>query len=152
MNTAPFPLRAQTPADLKAAAWGVLAWENPLAANGPVSPFWAEAPMLEAEAVPPDATLPVPPLMALLRQCGARMSGLRLWPGGALILKIERDDAAMQVRLAGGDAFDADAGIVLRLPFGLGLPERLTRARDLWAFTSPGPKKAAAGGSATANC
>ena len=24
MNTAPFPLRAQTPADLKAAAWGAL--------------------------------------------------------------------------------------------------------------------------------
>ena len=152
ITAAPFPLRAQTPADLKAAAWGVLAWENPLAANGPVSPFWAEAPMLEAEAVPPDAALPVPPLMALLRQCGARMSGLRLWPGGALILKIERDDAAMQIRLAGGGAFDADAGIVLRLPFGLGLPERLTRARDLWAIAASGSKKAAAGGSATASC
>ena len=79
MNTAPFPLRAQTPADLKAAAWGVLAWENPLAANGPVSPFWAEAPMLEAEAVPPDATLPVPPLTALLRQCGATRGGLSVY-------------------------------------------------------------------------
>ena len=95
---------------------------------------------------------PVPPLMALLRECGARMSGLRLWPDGALILKIERNDAAMQVRLAGGDAFDADAGIVLRLPFGLGLPERLTRARDLWALAAMGSNKAAAGGSATANC
>ena len=85
---------------------GCSPWENPLAANGPVSPFWAEAPMLESEAVPQDATPPVPPLMALLRECGARMSGLRLWPDGALILKIERNDAAMQVRLAGGDAID----------------------------------------------
>ena len=54
--------------------------------------------------------------------------------------------------LPAADAFDADAGIVLRLPFGLGLPERLTRARDLWALAAMGPKKAAAGGSATANC
>ncbi len=27
IKAAPFPLRSQTPADLKAAAWGVLAWE-----------------------------------------------------------------------------------------------------------------------------
>ena len=33
IKAALFPLRSQTPADLKAAAWGVLAWENPLAAK-----------------------------------------------------------------------------------------------------------------------
>ena len=144
IKAAPFPLRSQTPADLKAAAWGVLAWENPLAVNGPVSPFWAEAPMLEAEAVPPDATPPVPPLMALLRQCGARMSRLRLWPGGALILKIERDDAAMPAGTHSGAAcrrgrirrrcrHRAQAAVRVRPP----APNRGLVARWSWTWALP---------------
>ena len=36
---------------MAAAGWGLLAWEDPLAATGPASPFWAEASMLEAEPV-----------------------------------------------------------------------------------------------------
>ena len=45
---APFPIRLQTVTDLAAKAWGLLAWEDPFAEEGPVSPFWVEAPMVEA--------------------------------------------------------------------------------------------------------
>ena len=44
---APFPLRVQSEADRKAAAWGMLAWEDPTTEDGPASPFWADAPTLE---------------------------------------------------------------------------------------------------------
>ncbi len=35
------PIRRHTDADLAAAAWGLLAWEDPMADDGPSSPFWA---------------------------------------------------------------------------------------------------------------
>ena len=41
------PIRRQTEGGLAAAAWGLLAWEDPLADGGPVSPFRANAPMVE---------------------------------------------------------------------------------------------------------
>ena len=46
----PFPFRRQTEADLKAARWNLLAWEDP---GCPVraSPFWADAPAVEARVV-----------------------------------------------------------------------------------------------------
>ena len=59
-----------------AGRFGLLAREDPLAAHGPASPFRAVAPMLEA---------------------GAALAGLRL-DDGALILKVERDGRALQLR------------------------------------------------------
>ena len=73
LEAARFPVRVQTPADHAAAAWGLLAWEDPLDPNGPRSPFWADAPM--PEGVP--ASQGAPALTALLRKSGARPSGLR---------------------------------------------------------------------------
>ena len=37
----PLPVRTQTAADLKAAGWGLLGWDDPLDGAGPASPFWA---------------------------------------------------------------------------------------------------------------
>ena len=51
---APFPIRRQTGADLEAGPWGLLGWEDPLAANGPCSPIWAVAPMIEVAPAPAD--------------------------------------------------------------------------------------------------
>ena len=45
---APFPVRLQTAADLDAARFGLLAWEDPFAEQGPVSPRWAVLPMMPA--------------------------------------------------------------------------------------------------------
>ena len=53
-------------AELQAAARGPLAWEDPLDEDGPASPFWAEAPMLDAEAAPRG----VPPLAKVIEEAG----------------------------------------------------------------------------------
>ena len=116
---APFPMRVQSGADLDAAAWGLLAWEVPLANGGPVSgtsvpgtsvcgtsvsPFWAEAPVLEA--VP----APSPPVAALAAEPGWRLSGLRL-ADGPVVLKVEHGMAAVQLHVADGAGFDPAGGI-----------------------------------------
>ena len=148
-----FPVRAQTRADLAAAGWGVLAWEDPLGKEGPTSPFWADAPMLDAESAGGGA----PGLAELLG--GARLDGLRL-RDGALILKIERGRSAVQLRIADGVGFDPDGGLVLRLGLGLDLPVALARARDLWAIAGargkaqglpPGAGKASCSAPSTAS-
>ncbi len=135
---APFPIRARTEADVKAASWGLLAWEDPFDEAGPVSPFWADAPMLEAAPEPS-----APPLTDLLEAPGLRLSGLRL-EDGALILKAERGDAAVQMRIADGQAFDPAGGIALRLPLTLDLRQHLSRVADLWSVAGVDIEKAAA--------
>ena len=97
---------AQTDEDLEAAAWGLLAWENPLDEDGLASPFWRDS------------------------RCRGRVAGLRL-ANGALVVKIEWGDAAALVRIAHTGASDPDGGLVLRLAFGLDLPLALARVRDL---------------------
>ena len=94
-EAAPFPVRIQAEADLAARdPWRILAWENPFAKGGPASPFWAEEPMLEGEGSPT-----APPLVALLADAGARLDGLRLLDG-TLIVKVEQDGRAVQIRVA----------------------------------------------------
>ena len=122
------PVREQTEADLEAAAWDLLAWEDP-AAEACASPFWADAPTMEAEPVPGMAAAGV------LGTGGARLTGLRL-RDGALILRVGRDDEAVQLRLADGDSFDPSCGVVLRLPDAGELPVLLNRARDLLAIAT----------------
>ena len=147
-EAAPFPIRARTEADGKAASWGLLAWEDPFDEAGPVSPFWADAPMLEAAPEPS-----APPLTDLLEATGLRLSGLRLsglrlsglrLEDGALILKAERGDAAVQMRIAEGAGFDPAGGIALRLPLTLDLRQHLSRVADLWSVAGVDIEKAAA--------
>ena len=129
----PFPIRTQTEADLKARSWGLLAWQDPLSENGLALPFWDDAPM--AKAVPdPDGT---EPFAALVRKEGGRLEGLRL-RDGALILKIERGAAAVQIRIEDGDGFDPKGCLALLLPFDLELRMRLSRMEDLAEFAGPG--------------
>ena len=142
LEPAPFPLRARSRADAAAAAWGLLAWADPDGGDELPSPFWADTPMVEAESAPPGAR-GAPAFVPLFREAGARLSGLWL-SGGALLLNIESEDDAMQVRIADGGAFDPRRGLVLRQSFGLGLPVNLAHAGDLWAFACAGVKKARA--------
>ena len=104
---APFPLRRQTEADLEAARWGLLAWEDPFAAPGPCSPFWSVAPMMEV--VPAPAPAVGPGLVEIARESGASLEGLRL-ADGTLILKVERAERARQLRFADGAGFDPHRG------------------------------------------
>lgn len=119
---APFPVRVQSESDSQALAWGLLAWENPDVMNGAASPFWAEAPMVEAEW-----GTALPPLQAFLAKSGARLDGLRL-ADGSLILKIEKRERAAQIRIRAGMGM----GLVLQLGFGPGQADEIGRFRDLY--------------------
>lgn len=144
---APFPLRARTAADREAAAWGLLVWEDPDGEAGPASPFWADAPMLEAVPSPE-----APALAELLKEPEVRLSGLRLEDGTA-ILKVERGEGAVQIRVEDGAAFDPAGGIALCLPLELDLRVRLRRTAELWPVAGVGTKKEdAARGSRTWSC
>ena len=135
MEPAPFPLRVQTAADREAAAWGLLAWEDPDGETGQLSPFWADAPMLEAVPSPE-----APALTELLKEPGVRLSGLRLAEGAAIV-KVEHGGDSVQIRIADGAAFDPAGGIDLRMPTALDLRVRLCRTGELWPIGVAGIKK-----------
>ncbi|MCY4549866.1 MAG: hypothetical protein OXC28_15990, partial [Defluviicoccus sp.] len=88
----PFRIRVQTEADLDADRFEMLAWENPLARDGPASPFWRQHGM-PVGLLEPGAR----PLVALVGDRGS-VEGLRLL-GGGLVLKIEYGGAAVQILL-----------------------------------------------------
>lgn len=123
LEPGPFEIRWQTEADAGALRWGLLAWADPYADAGPASPFWAGSAMLDGR-VERDAA----PLAALAAADEAELTGLRV--GGALILKFERRNAAVQVRIAGGEAFPANGGLLL--------VREVARIEDVWSGV-PGP-------------
>ena len=141
---APFPIRRRSEANLEAGPWGVLAWENPLAADGPCSPFWAVAPMIEVAPAPAQGA----GLAEMARKTGAALSGLRL-ADGALILKVERAGRAMQLRIADGERFAAHGGSFVPSPsFGPDWPRLNGHARELWRMVG-GPAPPAGRGTGT---
>ena len=93
---APFPLRTQTSADLDAARWGLLAWED-LRTDMPASPFCCDEAMPEGRFVALDAADPAP-FLARLGEADATLTGLRLL-NGALVPRIARGRKSGQVRL-----------------------------------------------------
>ncbi len=128
-----FPIRVQTRADLEAARFDLLAWQDPLAAYGPASPFWIQDGMAEA-AVAPDAE----PLAGMVAAGGGSVEGLRLLDGG-LVLKIEHGGRAVQILLRGAGRFPAGAGIELRHGFGLRMPHSMRRLLDFWQVAGRSP-------------
>ena len=132
---APFPLRTQTEADREAAEWGLFAWEDPAADDGPSSPFWIDAPTFEAVPAPE-----APAFSGLLKAPDVRLSGLRT-ESGALILKAESGDASVQLRVANGEAFDVEGGLDVRLPVTLDLRVRLRAMADVWPIGTAPPTK-----------
>ena len=123
----PFPIRLQTEADLEAARFEMLAWEDPFAAEGPLTPFWRQRRM--PEAVPDPSA---PPLAGLAEE-GGSVEGLRVLDGG-LVLKAEHGAAAVQVRLRDVGRLPDGAGISVLLPFGLRMPHAMRRMLDFWSI------------------
>ena len=140
VETAGFVLRTQTEADLEAARWGLLAWEDPRE-RSKFSPFWIDDKMLQGVVV--EATKSAPPVTTLMRAAGMHASGLRLLDG-ALVLKWKRWRRVEQVRLVEGDPFDPErTGTAFQYDVDGNLGEVLLRLQNLHAMTSPGKRHAA---------
>ena len=126
----PFPVRIRCRADLAAEEdWRMLAWQDPFDGGGAASPFWALAPMMEGVGSAQAA-----PLLPLLAGAGATLSGLRLGDG-ALVLKAEKDGAAVQVLVTGDGPLMAGGGVRLFHDWGLRLPVDVERMEDLWGVS-----------------
>ena len=134
---AAFPVRIQSEEDLAARdPWRIEAWENPFARDGPASPFLAGEPMLEAEG-----SARAVPLVPFHADLGGRVDGLRLLDG-TLIVKIERDGCAVQVRVVANDGpLLAGGGLRLCWEHGPGLPLEIARLTALWSVSGgPAPR------------
>ena len=136
LEPAPFEIRWQTAADAGALRWGLHAWANPDPVLGPLSPFWARGAILDGRVE--QHGMPIAELAAAGQ---ATLAGLRM--GDTLILKIEQEDAAVQVRIAGGGAFPADGGLLL--------VREVARIEDVWSGV-PGPAPGRGRGRRTKNC
>ncbi len=134
LEPGPFPIRIQTEADLEAGRFELLAWEDPWRADGPASGFWRQDAMLEG-LLEPGAE----PLAAMVGDEGS-IEGLRLL-GGDLVLKVEHDGAAVQIRMRDVARFPEDGGIFIKYPFGLGLQQSVRRILDFWSVAArPAPR------------
>ena len=132
-----FRVRIQTAADLAAREpWRMEAWENPFARDGPASPFLAGEAMLEAEG-----SRTAPPLLRFLADAGARVDGLRLLDG-SLIVKIERDGRAVQIRVTKDGPLLAGGGFRLVHDYGAEVPLAIARLTALWSVSGgPAPRQ-----------
>ena len=147
---APFALRRQAASERGLGRFGLYGWEDPFAEDGPVSPFWSVAPMLDVVPVRGEDR----GLAALARAAGTALAGLRL-AGGPLILKLERGGRAQQLRIAEGDAFDpVRDSIEVRLrPDRPGVAGRHARSGELWRMLRvPGPPTGRGRGPGIASC
>ena len=143
-----FPVRIQSEADLAARdPWRIEAWENPFARDGPASPFLAGERMLEGEG-----SLHATPLVAHVAATGARLDGLRLLDG-TLIVKIEQDGRAVQIRVANEAPLHAGGGLRLYHDYGLELPMEIDRLTDLWSVSGgPAPRQGRVRWARTGSC
>ncbi|MDE2992071.1 MAG: hypothetical protein OXU21_13585 [Chloroflexota bacterium] len=96
----PYAFRRQTEADLKAARWNLLAWEDPHHPQW-AELFWADVAVVEARV----AEAGEHGWPCLLLRAGAAFTGLRLLDG-ALVLKVRRRRETGQIRVIDGGAFD----------------------------------------------
>ena len=137
---APFPVRIQSRADLLAAPWRLLAWEDP-GRGGAQSPFWIGAPTVEG-ALKAGA----PALAALAEEAGAAVEGLRLLDG-ALVLKVSCGAAVVRIRLRDRGPFPPGGAIEVMHGFGLRMPHTAATLFDFWTVAGePVPSRARAPG------
>lgn len=136
-EAAPFPVRLQTVADLAALRFGLHAWEDPYAKDGPLAPFYAGVATPDGQVAPGGA-----PLAELAAAGNAGISGLRL-ADGALILRIERDGRSTRLRIAGGARFPRDGGLLM--------VREVLRIEDIWSG-DPAPRPGRVRGTGIASC
>lgn len=127
LEPGPFPIRVQTAADLEAARFDLLAWEDPWREDGPASPFWVQSGMTRG-VVDQEGE----PLTAMAAD-GASVEGLRLLSGD-LVVKVEYRGAVVQVAVRGVERFPEDGSIRVEHSFGLRMPLSARRIFDFWSI------------------
>ena len=134
MESSGFPLRTQSEADLEAARWGLLAWEDPRTRSR-FAPFWVDDKMVQAVAVQLRESAPA--VAVLARETGISVTGLRL-RNGTVVLKAKRGRRVEQLLILDGDAFDFDRmGLKLSYAFD-GFPyTAMPRIKNLAAMIDP---------------
>lgn len=100
-----FALRVQTEADVEAARWGLLAWEDPKE-RSKFKPFWIDEEMLEATVEEPGE-----PVGVIARATEQNIPGLHLL-NGVLVLKVQRGRRVEQIRILEGDSFDMERSVL----------------------------------------
>lgn len=125
LEPGPFPIRVQAAADLEAARFHLLAWEDPWQEDGPDSPFWVQSGMVQG-VVDRDGE----PLAAMAAD-GASVEGLRLLCGD-LVVKVEYRGAVVQVVVRGVERFPEEGSIRVEHRFGLRMPVSARRILDFW--------------------
>lgn len=135
LEPGPFRIRVQAEADLEAARFELLAWEDPYDATGPAAPFWRQ------EGMPVGFPDPEAESLTAMADEGASVEGLRLLCGD-LVVRIEWRDAAVQIRILDAARFPDDCGIAVTHGFGLRMPHPVRRMVDFWNATGrPCPRK-----------
>ena len=131
VESAGFALRVQTEADIEAARWDLLAWEDPRG-RSKFNPFWVDDGIIEAAIVEPGDS--IVPVGMMVSATGMNVSGLRLLDG-ALVLKAQRGRRVEQIRVLEGESFDMErTGLELQFRFD-GHPSKvLPRLRNLAAI------------------
>ena len=128
----PFPVRIQSEAHLAPLRrWDLLAWQDPFEDGGPLSAFFACVPMLDGAG-----SASAPPLLPQLAGAGAgaRIEALRL-SDGVLVLKVEKEGMALQVRVTEPGPLLAGSGVRVWHEWGLRLPVNIARLTDLWSVS-----------------
>lgn len=122
----PYVFHRQTEADLEAARWNLLAWEDPHHPQWAVL-FRADVARVDARAAQGgDHAWP-----RLLTRAGATSAGLRLLDG-ALVLKVRQGRGTRQIRVADGAAFDpARSGLEVATRGGARRRRRWVRVESL---------------------
>ena len=123
LEPGPFRIRVQEEADLEAARFELLAWEDP---SGPGAPFWHQDRMTEACLNPGS-----PPLAAIPDEGGA-VDGLRLL-GGDLVVRLAFGGASVQVRVRDAPDFPENGGLSVMHDHGLRMPRSMRRINDFWS-------------------
>ena len=85
------------------------------------------------------------PLLRLLAEASATVAGLRL-ADGALVLKVEMNGRAVQVRLVDDGPLMAGRGVRLIHDWGLRQPVDIVRLTDLWSVSGGSVPQNGSGG------
>ena len=123
LEPGPFRIRVQTEADLEAARFELLAWEDP---SGPDPPFWRQDRMPEA-ILNPDAA----PLAAIPDE-GGTVDGLRLLSGD-LVVRLGWGGATVQVRVRDAPRVPGDGGVSVLHDYVLRMPRSMRHMNDFWS-------------------